>query len=369
MTPLKYSLTHRTLSRRRLLAWTGGAAALVLVGCDETMVPAPAPTGGIPAGGSQGDGGPAVLRFTIGVHIEPFGTTAQGASASGQRGNDYRSGGLFDRHVQDLKAVAAMVKAHGGRLTVQAQSPFTSVAIYRGNRVLEELAAEGHEIALHFHEDAHLGKASSSLPVERWCEVLTEEIALVRQASGVERIRYWSGGNLYPDMYEAAVCAGLDVNSDWKNPAMQSTPLELTGIHPWRPAGGTDGRDFSAFGQHDANGKVVFLPEGLYDQENFASARRSEDAGGDAAYFAYLAERLQASADAAVAGKVNVHHFTIHPGEFRGDASRPFGVIEDFLANTVDPLVAAGRVQWATLSEMADAFIAWEQANPGVAPK
>jgi hypothetical protein len=280
MKPLKYSLTHRTLSRRRLLAWTGGAAALVLVGCDETMVPAPAPTGGIPAGGSQGEGGLAVLRFTIGVHIEPFGTTAQGASASGPRGNDYRSGGLFDRHVQDLKAVAAMVKAHGGRLTVQAQSPFTSVAIDRGSRVLEELAAEGHEIALHLHEDAHLGKASSSLPVERWCEVLTEEIALVRQASGVERIRYWSGGNLYPDMYEAAVCAGLDVNSDWKNPSMQSTPLELTGIHPWRPAGGTDGRDFSSFGQHDANGKVVFLPEGLYDQENFASARRSEDARG-----------------------------------------------------------------------------------------
>lgn len=360
-----HARTSRRLTRRRLIALGGGAAALVLVGCDETMVSPPLPASSTPTGGGQGNAGKAVLRFTIGVHIEPIGATAQGVANAGQR-DDYHSAAFFDRHVQDLQAVASMVRAHGGRLTIQAQSPFTSVAIERRNRVLEELAADGHEVALHFHEDAHLGTNPETLPVDRWCEVLSEEIALVKQASGVERIRYWSGGNLYPNLYEAAVCAGLEVNSDWKNPDLQKTPLAITGIHPWRPAGGTDGHDFTAFSQHDPNGPVVFLPEGLYDKENFHSARRTEDT---AAYFAYLAERLQASADAAVADRVNVFHFTIHPGEFRGEPGRPFGVIEEFLTNTVDPLVAAGRVEWATISEMADAFIAWERANPGVAPK
>lgn len=198
---------------------------------------------------------------------------------------------------------------------------------------------------------------------------MKEEITLITQASGVTDIRYWSGGNLYTSVYEAAACAGLNVNSDWKNPETQSTDLSLVGVNPWRPSGGTNGTDFSLFAQHDPNGAVVFLPEGQYDQTNFASMRRSDDAGGDAAYFEYLEQSLLASLAAAEPGKANVFHFTVHPGEFRGDPQHPFAVIEKFLAEVVDPLVASGQVQWATFSEMADAFAAWEQANPGVEPR
>jgi hypothetical protein len=254
-------------------------------------------------------------------------------------------------------------------MTIQAQSPFTSVAIESGNTILADLASRGHELALHFHEDAHLGKNDETLSVGQWCDVMKQEIALIEQAGGVTDVRYWSGGNLYEDVYEAAACAGLDVNSDWKNPQVQETPLEFVGIHPWRPAGGTDGVTLTAFTQHDSNGAVVFLPEGQYDKSNFASMRRSDEAGGDEAYFEYLKESLYASLAAAEAGKVNVFHFTVHAGEFRGDPQHPFEVIEKFLTEVVDPLVASGQVQWATLSEMADAYIAWEAANPGVAPK
>lgn len=308
----------------------------------------------------------AVLYFTIGMHIEPMGETAQGYS-NGK--GDYHQPQFFQRHVQDILTVTGIVEAHGGRMTIQAQSPFTSVAIESGNTILADLAARGHEIALHFHEDAHLGKNSSALSVQQWCDVMKQEIALITQASGVTDIRYWSGGNLYPNTYEAAECAGLDVNSDWKNPQTQSADLSLVGVNPWRPAGGTDGTDFTLFTQHDPNGAIVFLPEGQYDQSNFASMRRSEEAGGDEAYFEYLKTQLYASLAAAQPGKVNVFHFTIHPGEFRGDPNQPFAVIEKFLTEVVDPLVASGQVQWATFSEMADAFIAWEAANPGVEPK
>ena len=300
----------------------------------------------------------AVLLFSIGMHIEPMGETAQG-----YRGGkaDYHQPQFFERHVQDILAITQIVEAHGGRMTIQAQSPFTSVAIETGDSILADLAARGHELALHFHEDAHLGKNSTSRTVQEWCDVMKQEMSLITQASGVTDIRYWSGGNLYPDLFEAAACAGLDVNSDWKNPETQSTDLSLVGVTPWRPAGGTDGTDFALFTQHDPDSAVVFLPEGQYDKSNFASMRRSDEAGGDEAYFEYLKESLYTSLEAVQAGKVNVFHFTIHPGEFRGDPQHPFAVIEKFLTEVVDPLVASGQVQWATFSEMADAYAAWEQ--------
>jgi len=313
--------------------------------------------------GSQNEAGKAVLLFTIGMHIEPLGQTAQGYV--GGKG-DYHQQAFFDHQVQDILAVTRIVEAHGGRMTIQTQSPFTSVAIESGNTILADLAARGHEIALHFHEDAHLGKNGDALSVQTWCDVMKQEIALIEQASGAADIRYWSGGNLYVDVYEAAACAGLDVNSDWKNPSTQSTDLSIVGVNPWRPAGGTN---FTLFTQNDPNGAIVFLPEGQYDKTNFAAMRRSENAGGDEAYFEYLKQSLYASLAAAEAGKVNVFHFTVHPGEFRGDPAHPFAVIEKFLAEVVDPLVASGQVKWATFSQMADAYAAWEAANPGVAPR
>ncbi len=312
------------------------------------------------------DAGEVVLYFAIGIHIEPMGETAQGFS-SGKA--DYHNAVYFNRQVQDILTVTQIVEAHGGRMTIQAQSPFTTVAIESGETVLADLAARGHEIALHFHEDAHLGKNSASLSVQQWCDVMKEEIGYIEQASGETDIRYWSGGNLYPNLYETAECAGLDVNSDWKNPNTQTTDMSLIGVTPWRPTGGTDGTDFTLFATHDPNGAIVFLPEGQYDKTNFAASRRSDNAGGDEAYFEYLKESLYASLDAAQPGKVNVFHFTIHAGEFRGDPNDPFGVIEKFLTEVVDPLVASGRIQWATYSQMADAFMAWEQANPGVDPR
>lgn len=301
----------------------------------------------------KNDAGEAVLLFTIGMHIEPMGETAQGFG--GGKGN-YHEPVFFDKQVKDILTLTQIVEAHGGRMTIQAQSPFTTVAIESGNTILADLASRGHEMALHFHEDAHLGKNTSALNVQQWCDVMKQEISFITQASGVTDIRYWSGGNLYVDVYEAAQCAGLDVNSDWKNPQLQETPLEFLGVNPWRPSGGTDGVNLADFTQHDPNGAVIFLPEGKYDKSDFASMRRSEDAGGDEAYFEFLKESLYASLDAAQAGKTNVFHFTVHPGEFRGDRQHPFDVIEKFLTEVVDSLVASGDVQWATFSEMADAY-------------
>jgi len=314
------------------------------------------------ASGAQVTSEPAVLLFGIGMHIEPMGTTHQGYRSGV---GDYNNPDYFNKHVENIQLVADMVARHKGRMTIQSQTPFTDELIESKNKLLSDLAKDGHEIALHFHEDAHLGKKSEALDMNSWCETMQEEIGLIRQASGVNKIRYWSGGNLYPSLFKAADCAGLDVNSDWKNPETQNTDLSVIGIHPWRPAGGTDGKDLSEFVKHDPKGKVVFLPEGQFDRGDFAGRDRSKDSGGDKAYFEYLAKSLQDSLALAEADKVNVSHFTVHPGEFLGNPKQSFLVMELFLKEVVDPLVAQGKVKWATFSEMADAYMAWEATHPG----
>ncbi|MHC1785156.1 MAG: hypothetical protein AB9891_20810 [Anaerolineaceae bacterium] len=310
----------------------------------------------------------AVLLFGIGMHIEPQGETAQGYK-SGK--GDYANPAYFARHVQDILTVADIVEKHGGAMTIQAQSPFTEVAVLEKNPILYNLAAAGHEMALHFHEDAHLGKKSQDLSPQAWCDVMKEEIALVELASAspqgedISAIRYWSGGNLYPQLFEAASCAGLSINSDWKNPQTQTTDPTLMGINPWRPSGGTDGTDFSQLTVHDPSGEVVFLPEGKVKRDKPKSAIKSPGLSDDEAYFEYLEQALMNSLTEIESGKVNVFHFTVHPGEYRGSADHPFEVIDRFLTEVVDPLVASGKIQWATFGEMSDAYTAWESAHPG----
>lgn len=318
----------------------------------------------------------APLLFCIGVHVEPLG--AQPSALVGedagrmppQPGPDYNRGPFFLRHVADLQALAAIVEKHGGKMTVQAQTPFTSVCVKTGERILADFEKRGHEIALHFHEGAHLGRNGGSLPVETWTAVMKEEIELIKKA-GATRVRYWSGGNLYPKVLDAAAAAGLDVMSDHKNPRVQRTFPELLSIHPWRPAGGPTADDIAAFANHDPAGKIVYLPDGIFTRTDFNSMRRSEFAGSEEKYFDFLADSLRASLKAAHADRVNVFHITVHAGEFRGgpDAGKPFGVIDRWLSDAVDPLVKAGKVKWTTLSGMADAFRAWEKKNPGVNPR
>jgi len=354
-----------------LAAMTG----LALAACSATTrAPAatPAPKTAAPASATSTQ----PLLFDIGMHIEPLGATAQQqgrptppAAAGAKPDPDYNIQQTFERGVQDVGTVAKIVEKHGGRMTIQAQSPFTTSAIKYGSTILSDLEDSGHEIGLHFHEQDHMGKDSSALSSEKWCSVFKEEIGYIHQAGVDHDVEYWSGGNLYPGLLDAATCAGLSVNSDWKDPSTQSTDPALIGTVPWRPAGGTNGADVSKFAKHDPHGPVVFLPEGNYDKTDFASMRRSEDAGGDQAYFDYLKASLLKSIESAQPGRVNVFHFTVHPGEFRGSPTEPFAVIDRFLEEVVDPLVNEGKVKWATFSEMAAAFQSWEKANPGVDPR
>jgi hypothetical protein len=315
------------------------------------------------------------LLLCVGVHVEPMGAqpsklVANAVQPPGRPGPDYNREAFFRRHVADLRALAAIAENHGGRMTVQVQTPFTSMCVKMDEHILADFEKRGHEIALHFHEDAHLGRNGGALSVETWTAVMKEEIELIKKA-GPTRVRYWSGGNLYPDVLKAAAAAGLDVMSDHKNPRAQRTFPELLSIHPWRPAGGPTAEGIAAFARHDPAGGIIYLPDGIFTRTDFNSIRRSEFAGSEAKYFDFLAESLRASLKAARTDRVNVFHITVHAGEFRGgpDSQKPFSVIDRWLTGAVDPLVKAGKVKWATFGEMAGAFRAWEKKNPGVEPR
>jgi len=154
--------------------------------------------------------------------------------------------------------------------------------------------------------------------------------------------------------------------SDYKNPHVQRSDEQLQGVSPWRPSAGPKEGDVAAFARHGPKGKVIYLPVGIYPTVDFAAMKR---AGDDSKYFDLMTEGLEQSLRAARKDRANVFHVTVHPGEFRGGPREPYGVIERWLAEVVDPLVKAGKVRWATFSEMADAFTKWEAAHPGVDPR
>ena len=303
----------------------------------------------------------AVLLFGIGIHIEPLTGERPGQG-------DYNSPTFFQRHAEDVRILARIVEKYGGKLTVQAQTPFTLRAIQSKDTLFADLETKGHEIGLHFHEDAHLGANPETLPIATWAAEMAEEVSYLKQAGATE-VRYWSGGNLYRGILDAATIAGLDVMSDWKNPHSQQTDKLVVGVNPWRPSGGPSENFLAAFAEHDPQGKVIYLPDGYYDPVTFGTKRRMIQNAGAQAYFEYIKESLERSLEAAQPDRVNVFHITIHLGEFRGNTAEPYAIVNHFIAEVVNPLVAAGRVRWATFSEMADAFVQWERTHPRVDPR
>lgn len=323
----------------------------------------------------------APLLFCVGLHIEPLGadisTNVPGfanrprrARPAGDAMERPPTGGnrppisywiphVMKMHAESIRQLDETVRRRGGVITVQAQTPFTEICATQTNTVLADLKKHGHEIALHFHEDAHLASGCEPLPAAVWTAVMKEEIGWIQKACPEANVRYWSGGNNYPAVLEAAAGAGLDVMSDHKNPRRQQTFPELLAIQPWRPAGGPTENEIAAFARHDPAGRIVYLPDGIFEDSDFRARKQR----GDAAYLDAITEGLILSLRAARPDRVNVFHVTVHPMEI---PDRLFG---RWLDAVIVPLVKAGKVKWATFSQMGDAFRAWEKANPKADPR
>ncbi len=284
------------------------------------------------------------LYFAIGVHIEPH--------------REYLDEQRYRLDRERLLKLAELVERHGGRLTIQAQSPFTTEALQLGDQLFRELAEQGHELALHFHEDAHLPGANGR-PVGDWVAALRREIGLIERLSG-RPVETWSGGNLYRHLFEAAAQAGLKVNINYKDPRTQGIDPRFLILTPWRPAGA---ESIEARTSHDPAGPIIYIPSGVWP----AHCPGAEAVPHPYNYAAldYVTVALRSSLNALAEGKVNTFIATVHPGDFAGpeDDEQELAVWEEWLTKVIDPLAASGRLRWGTTSEMARAFESWEAAQ------
>jgi hypothetical protein len=207
---------------------------------EETIPPDPSTTLRASSGSTT-----TPLYFGIGVHIEPIA--------------EYMEDFVYQRDSERLRCLAEIVAAHGEVLTIQTQTSFDDKAQQLGDTIFADLAAQGHEIALHFHEDAHIPDADDQ-PVEVWVTTLEEGIDLIEELSGVE-VRTWSGSNVYAHLYEAAEEVGLEVNLNYKNRETQQSDERFTILTPWRPAGATSVEERTT---HDPDGAVIYIPSGVF---------------------------------------------------------------------------------------------------------
>jgi hypothetical protein len=283
------------------------------------------------------------LYFTIVVHIEPH--------------DSYFEEERFTLDAERLRQVADIVAAHGGRMTVQTQPPFLEIAETRGDTIHQDLAALGNEIALHFHENVYVGNQNSdSLPVQVYVDAMSQLRRQIAEVTGIEAIN-WAGGNTYIHMWEAANLAGFENNCNYKNRYTQSSAPGFAVVNPWRPAGAANEEERLA---HDPNGAIIYVPSGVFPTH----CTKLEAVPRPYGYFAfdYVTKALRASLDAATPGMVNTFYVTFHPGDFIDPSNdeQDYLVWDAWLTEIIDPLVAAGRLKWATISEMAAAFEIWE---------
>ncbi|GAF99145.1 unnamed protein product, partial [marine sediment metagenome] len=238
----------------------------------------------------------------------------------------------------------------------RARPPSTPKAQQLGDTIFADLAAQGHEIALHFHGDAYVPDADNQ-PAVAWVQALQEEMDLIETLSGAE-VRTWSGGNTYPYAYEAVEAMGLEVNINYKKRFTQQSDERFTILTPWRPACGASVEERTT---HDLDEAVIYIPSGVFP----AHCQKLEAFPRPYCYeaFDYVTVALRSSLHAVTKGKVNAFYGTLHPGDFFGPGSdeEKLQIWDQWLTTVVDPLVADGRIRWATMSEIADAFMAWEE--------
>lgn len=159
---------------------------------------------------------------------------------------------------------------------------------------------------------------------------------------------------------EAAAAVGLDVMSDWKNPRTQDADPRLQVTTPWRPSGGPSEATMKAFLRHGANAAVVYLPTGAIEPKAMHEDDINAAADPALALQEYWTDGLSGSLS-MVASKpsvTHVFHLTLHPGELQGNGYGGDRTLDRWLQDEIDPLVAAGKAQWATYSQMKDAFAA-----------
>lgn len=289
-----------------------------------------------------GSVGPGVtLDFVVEVHVEPFSTYITSES-------------FYQTSRSNVLQMATNFFAHGAKLTLEVQPPFTDAVAGHADTILADVLALGHQIGLHFHEDAQLGANANTLPVEDWIAVLSTMKAQAETLSGGE-VGSWSGGNLYPNALAASTGAGLSIKSGFKDPNTQSTAAAAVTVTPYFPGAWGSAEALLVGGGSD----FLFVPTGVYPLH--CTRVGAVDGPNSPAPFNYLTRAVAASLDAAQPLAAQAMTVVFHASGFTGSPAiraQQIGLWNRYLTEVLDPLVAAGVLRFSRLEDVEAAVLA-----------
>lgn len=305
-------------------------------------------------GGIQHEQPEAVLYLGIMVHLEGW--------------KDQVDEPGFERHVELVREYADLFEDYGAKLTLESKE-LTDGIIQWGDDVLSEMELRGHGIGVH----ADIG-GQRDYDCSKFVEELRRE-RIQLESLGV-RVRHVSGNTSHCDWVQATIKAGYEFTTGNVAYSVMSLPVELRPekyrdcsapskchqtfpealedrLHPWRTS---DGRDWL---RHDPDGDLVILPSGyvlacMAEEKMGAGVRNCEFNEKDIEQFELELKDAIALSDPQQVNQIYVAWSLGSP------------LNQDLLElwlSTIQPYVESGEVVWATLPEIYDAYLVWEQGT------
>ncbi len=295
--------------------------------------------------------GEAVLYLGIMVHLEGW--------------EDDQVQAKFEKHVELVREYADLFEAYGAKLTLESKE-VTEGVLRWGDNVLLEMEGRGHGIGVH----ADIG-GQLNYDCNRLANQLRREREQLEQL-GVN-VRHVSGNTSHCDWVAATIQAGYEFTSGQVAYSVMSMPVEerpleyrdcpspgachdtfppdlADRLHPWRASSGLD------WLTHDPDGGLVLLASSQVIQcvEEELGGTFDEGCTFNAEDIAAFEGELQEALTLVDPGKVNIFYVAWSLG-----SALDKQLLGQWLAS-IQPYVENGQVQWATLPEMYDAYVAWE---------
>ena len=300
---------------------------------------------------------PTVLYLGIMVHLEGW--------------SDDTDEARFQKHAQLIREYADLFETYGARLTWESKE-VTDAVVRWGDNVLLEMEQRGHGIGVH----ADIGGQR-----DYDCDLFAADLRAEREqlASLGVTVRHVSGIVSHCDWVTAAAEAGYQFTTGQVAYAVMSMPEELRPpqyrdcptparchdtfpedladrIHPWRAESGAN------WLTHDPAGQLVLLASSqtLPCMMEELTGAEIKDCGHNftQADLDSFFQQLEQAIALSEPGHVNVYYVSWSLGS-QLDRS----VLDAWLSGIV-PYVQSGQVQWATLPEMYDVYVRWEQRQP-----
>ncbi len=279
----------------------------------------------------------------------------------------------FRLHVEAVRTLAHKLEEYGAVGTFEAHTEFVQAAEKWNDPIMQELVDAGHAIAVHADVG---GNPKEGLTLADMTKQLKIKKKIMEEITGVE-VRHVSGICSHLDWAKAAIDAGYDfvtgivaycvMAMDYEDRPDEykncSTPSECHDVYPpdiedriepWRVSSASD------WTTHDPKGDLVIIMEagGIYGM--------NEEYGDGTGGMELTSEDVEVfieQLDRAIAAMDDKSVNTIYLSWSIGDPRKPESPVVDEWLQAVQEYVDAGLVEWKTIPEMYDDYVAWEKQN------